>query len=71
MRLVFKIALEQNAVAIVLAHNHPSGKLQASESDIQVTKRIKNAGQQLEIPILDHVIVAEHGYFSFADEGIL
>ncbi|OAZ03189.1 RadC family protein [Flavobacterium succinicans] len=71
VRLVFKIALEQNAVAIVLAHNHPSGKLQASEADIQVTKRIKNAGQQLEIPILDHVIVAEHGYFSFADEGIL
>lgn len=71
VRLVFKIALEQNAVAIILTHNHPSGKLQASEADIQVTKRIKNAGQQLEIPILDHVIVAEHGYFSFADEGIL
>jgi DNA repair protein RadC len=71
VRLVFKIALEQNAVAIVLAHNHPSGKLQASEADIQVTKRIKNAGQQLEIPVLDHVIVTEHGYFSFADEGIL
>jgi DNA repair protein RadC len=71
VRLVFKIALEQNAVAIVLAHNHPSGKLQASEADIQVTKRIKNAGQQLDIPVLDHVIVTEHGYFSFADEGIL
>lgn len=71
VRLVFKIALEQNAVAIVLAHNHPSGKLQASEADIQVTKRIKNAGLQLDIPVLDHVIVTEHGYFSFADEGIL
>jgi DNA repair protein RadC len=71
VRLVFKIALEQNAVAIVLAHNHPSGKLQASEADIQVTKKIKNAGLQLEIPVLDHVIVTEHGYFSFADEGIL
>jgi DNA repair protein RadC len=71
VRLVFKIALEQNAVAIVLAHNHPSGKLQASEADIQVTKKIKNAGLQLDIPVLDHIIVTEHGYFSFADEGIL
>lgn len=71
VRIVFKIALEQNAVAIVLAHNHPSGKLQASEADIQVTKKIKNAGLQLEIPVLDHVIVTEHSYFSFADEGIL
>jgi DNA repair protein RadC len=71
VRLVFKIALEQNAVAIVLAHNHPSGKLQASEADMQVTKRIKNAGLQLDIPVLDHIIVTEHSYFSFADEGIL
>lgn len=71
VRLVFKIALEQNAVAIVLAHNHPSGKLQASEADIQVTKKIKNAGLQLDIPVLDHIIVTEQGYFSFADEGIL
>ncbi|CAM2789918.1 DNA repair protein RadC [Flavobacterium succinicans] len=71
VRLVFKIALEQNAVAIVLAHNHPSGKLQASEADIQVTKRIKNAGLQLDIPVLDHIIITEHSYFSFADEGIL
>lgn len=71
VRLVFKIALEQNAVAIILSHNHPSGKLQASEADIQVTKKIQNAGRQLDIPVLDHVIVTEHGYFSFADEGIL
>ncbi|MGL2988206.1 RadC family protein [Flavobacterium sp. RSSA_27] len=71
VRLVFKIALEQNAVAIILSHNHPSGKLQASEADIQVTKKIKNAGLQLDIPVLDHIIVTEHSYFSFADEGIL
>jgi len=71
VRLVFKIALEQNAVAIILSHNHPSGKLQASEADIQVTKKIKNAGLQLHIPVLDHIIVTEHSYFSFADEGIL
>ncbi|MGL5112483.1 MAG: RadC family protein [Flavobacterium sp.] len=71
VRLVFKIALEQNAVAVILAHNHPSGKLQASEADIQVTKKMQNAGKQLDIPVLDHVIITEHGYLSFADEGIL
>jgi DNA repair protein RadC len=71
VRIIFKIAFEQNAVAIILAHNHPSGKLQASEADIQVTKKIQSAGKQLDIPVLDHLIVTEHGYFSFADEGIL
>lgn len=70
VRIVFKIAFEQNATAIILVHNHPSGKLQASEADIQITKKIKTAGQQLDIPVLDHVIVTETGYYSFADEGI-
>lgn len=69
-RIVFKIALEQNATSIILAHNHPSGKLQPSEADIQITKKIKSAGQQLDIPVLDHIIVTERGYYSFADEGI-
>lgn len=69
-RIVFKIALEQNATAIILTHNHPSGKLQASDADIQITKKIKNAGQQLDIPVLDHIIITERGYYSFADEGI-
>lgn len=71
IRLVFKIAFEHNAVAIILAHNHPSNKLAASEADKQVTSKIKKAGEQLDIPVLDHVIVTENGYFSFADEGIL
>ena len=70
VRIVFKIAFEQNATAIILAHNHPSGKLLASDADIQITKKIKNAGQQLDIPVLDHIIVTETGYYSFADEGI-
>lgn len=70
VRMVFKIALEQNATSIILSHNHPSGKLQPSEADVQITKRIKNAGQQLEIPVLDHIIITEHGYYSFADEGV-
>ena len=70
VRIVFKIAFEQNATAIILAHNHPSGKLQASEADIQITKKLKTAGQQLDIPVLDHLIITETGYYSFADEGI-
>ena len=70
VRIVFKIAFEQNATAIILVHNHPSGKLQASDADIQITKKIKTAGQQLDIPVLDHIIVTESGYYSFADEGI-
>jgi DNA repair protein RadC len=69
-RIVFKIALEQNATSIILTHNHPSGKLQASDADIQITKKIKLAGQQLDIPVLDHIIITERGYYSFVDEGI-
>ena len=69
-KIVFKIAFEQNATAIILTHNHPSGKLQASDADIQITKKIKTAGQQLDIPVLDHIIITENGYYSFADEGI-
>lgn len=71
VRLAFKTALEHNAVAIILVHNHPSGILQASEPDKQVTRQLKTAGQSLDIQVLDHVIVTECGYLSFADDGIL
>lgn len=71
VRLVFKLALEQNATGIILVHNHPSGALQASEPDKQITRQLKAAGQSLSINILDHVIVTEKNYFSFADAGIL
>lgn len=70
-RLVYKTALEHNAVAIVLVHNHPSGALQASGPDKQITRQLQNAGITLDIKVLDHVIVTEHSYLSFADEGIL
>jgi DNA repair protein RadC len=70
VRLVFKIALEQNATSIILAHNHPSGKLAASDADKTVTKQLKLAGEQLCIPVLDHIIITENGYFSFRDEAI-
>ena len=69
IRLVFKIAFEQNATGLILSHNHPSGKLIASEADLKITKRIKEAGQTLEIQVLDHIIITENSYLSFQDEG--
>lgn len=71
VRLVFKTAIEIGAVNIVLSHNHPSGTLHPSEADKQITHKLKIAGESLDIKILDHLIVTESNYFSFADEGIL
>ena len=70
IRLLFKMALEQNATAVLLTHNHPSGKLLASDADIQITKKVKEAGKTLEIHVLDHIIITENGYLSFQDTGI-
>ena len=69
-RLIFKTALEHNATSIILTHNHPSGKLQASDADAAITKKLKLAGEQLDIKVLDHIIITENGYYSFQDEGI-
>lgn len=68
-RIIFKMALEANAVSIILCHNHPSGKTTPSEADITVTKKVVTMGKTLEIPILDHIIITETSYYSFADEG--
>ncbi len=70
IRLIFKTVFEHNATGIILTHNHPSGKLLASEQDIQVTKKIKLAAQQLDVNLLDHIIITENGFYSFNDEGI-
>lgn len=70
-RIIFKSAFEQNATAIILVHNHPSGKLLPSDADIEITKLLKIAGRQLNIPIQDHIIITENGHYSFADESIL
>ena len=70
-RIIYKTALEHGATSIILVHNHPSGTLVASEADKQITRKLKEAGKHLDIPVLDHVIVTEKSYFSFADEGIL
>lgn len=69
-RIVFKTAFEQNATSIILTHNHPSGKLLASEQDKVITRKLKLAGEQLEIAIIDHIIITETGYYSFRDQGI-
>ncbi len=71
VRLVLKKALEVGATAIILVHNHPSGMLYPSQSDINLTKKLKLAAQTLEIKVLDHLIVTEKTYFSFADEKML
>lgn len=71
VRLAFKEALQLGAVAIILAHNHPSGTLKPSQPDIQLTKKLKVAGESLDIKVLDHLIITEKAYFSFADENML
>lgn len=71
VRLVLKNALEVGAIGIILAHNHPSGTLMPSEADKQLTKKLKTAGESLDIKVLDHLIITEKVYFSFADENLL
>lgn len=68
---IFKMALEDNASGVILCHNHPSGALRPSENDVKITRKCKEAGAFLELPVLDHLIVGHEKYFSFADEGLL
>lgn len=70
-KIIFKSALEQLACGVILVHNHPSGNLRPSASDISLTKKLQEGGKHLEINVLDHIIFGDNGYFSFADEGIL
>lgn len=70
VRIVFKSALELGATGLILCHNHPSGTLVPSEADKQITKKLRLAGDNLEIKVLDHLIITETNYFSFVDEGI-
>ena len=70
-RVILRKALEEDAVNIILCHNHPSGSLKPSRTDEQLTAKIKEAARYLDITVLDHIIVSEDGYYSFADEGIL
>lgn len=70
-RIILRKALEEDAVNIILCHNHPSGSLKPSRADEELTNKIKEAARYFDIGVLDHVIVSEQGYFSFADEGLL
>jgi len=70
-RIILRKALEQQAVSIILCHNHPSGNLKPSRADEELTQKIKEASKYFDIKVLDHIIVGEEGYYSFADEGII
>lgn len=68
-KIIFKLALEELASGVIVAHNHPSGNLSASQQDIDLTRKLKEGGKMLEIQLLDHIIVAGPRYHSFADNG--
>ena len=70
-RIILKKALEEDAVSLILCHNHPSGSLKPSKADEELTFKIKEAARYFDIKVLDHLIVSDDGYYSFADEGIL
>ena len=70
-RVILKIAIQEEATAIVLSHNHPSGNLRPSTADEVLTQKIKQAAAYLDIRVVDHIIVSDEGYYSFADEGLL
>ncbi len=71
VRLILKLALEKHATSMIFCHNHPSGNLDPSDADRKITKQLKEAAALMEIPVVDHLIVTQSGYFSFADEGLL
>lgn len=70
-RIILKRALEHDATSIILCHNHPSGSLKPSKADEELTWKIREAARYFDINILDHIIVSDEGYFSFADEGLI
>lgn len=70
-QLIFQASLNANACSIIVAHNHPSGNLKPSDSDIRITKELKEAGKLLDIQVLDHLILTNESYYSFADEGMI
>lgn len=70
-KIIFRQALTAQATGIIIAHNHPSGTLQPSEADIQITKKLVQAGIMLEIKVMDHLIISPQGYFSFCDQGMI
>ncbi len=70
-KLIFKHALNDKASALILVHNHPSGQVKPSQSDIALTEKLSRFGKYIDLPVLDHLIFCDNGYFSFADEGLI
>lgn len=70
-KLIFKVAIEKLASSMILCHNHPSGSIAPSDADIRLTKKLVEASKNLDISILDHIIVGNNNYYSFADEGVI
>ncbi len=70
VRIVYKLAIENGATGLILCHNHPSGSLKPSDADKQITRKLKLAGDSLDVKVLDHLIITESKYYSFVDEGI-
>ena len=70
-RIILQKALEYKATGIILSHNHPSGNLKPSKQDELLTQKIKSAAAYFDINVMDHIIISDEGYFSFADEGLL
>lgn len=70
-RIILRKALEQDAVSLILCHNHPSGSLKPSRADEELTLKIREASRYFDIKLLDHIIISEEGYYSFADEGLI
>ena len=70
-REVFRPAILDNAAGVIISHNHPSGTLEPSRADIQITQRLKEVAKLVGIELLDHVIISSQGYFSFSDDGLL
>jgi DNA repair protein RadC len=68
---IFRKAIEHNAIGMILCHNHPSGNIKPSEADMNLTKKMKEGGKLLDISVLDHIIIGEEKYLSFADEGLM
>ena len=71
VRIILKQALDKLASALILCHNHPSGTMEASEADLKITRKIKNAASVMDISVLDHIIIGQNSYLSLADEGMM
>jgi DNA repair protein RadC len=70
-KLIFTTLLEEKAAGFIAVHNHPSGSLEPSNADIELTNRMKTMGRTLDLPCLDHLIISHRGYYSFTDEGVI